>query len=251
MNISPARQRDLSLGNTTTTHLGEILSVDFAVLVQTLIPGEPLTAADIAANGKGILHKMRHFGEKLLAFGGEAFVLTLSTHPSDSVRGMSIFGLAKHHANSPLETVLDVVRPFATDAHFGVREWAWLAIRPKLATTLQESIAALSAWTSENDVNLRRFAVESLRPRGVWCTHITELRSTPELGLPLLEPMRAEAEKYAQDSVANWLNDASKDRPEWVRQVCQRWEREVGDNPHTRRIIRRALRSIMKGNSTP
>jgi len=246
MSISTERLRDLSLGKTTTRHLAEILSVDFAVLVHTLIPDEPVTAADIAANGKGILHKMRHFGEKLLAVGGEALVLTLSTHPSDSVRGMSVFGLARYHANSPLETVLDMVRPFATDAHFGVREWGWLAIRPKLATTLQESIAALSAWTSENDVNLRRFAVESLRPRGVWCAHITELRKTPELGLPLLEPMRTEPEKYAQDSVANWLNDASKDRPEWVRQVCQRWEGEAGDTPHTRRIIRRALRSIEK-----
>jgi len=246
MNISPERQRDLSLGNTEAAHLAEILSVDFCMLVQTLIPDDSLTAADIAANGKGILHKMRHFCEKLLASGGAESLHTLAAHPSDSVRGMSIFGLARHHAHSPLETVLDMVRPFATDAHFGVREWAWLAIRPQLASTLRESIAALATWTGDPDVNLRRFAVESLRPRGVWCTHIAELRKTPELGLPLLEPMRAETEKYAQDSVANWLNDASKDRPEWVRQVCQRWEHEVGDTPHTRRIIRRALRSIEK-----
>jgi len=117
-------------------------------------------------------------------------------------------------------------------------------VRPVLVKNLQVSISLFVPWTGDQDVNIRRFAIEALRPRGVWCKHITALRENPAPGLPLLEPMRQESEKYAQDTVANWLNDAAKDKPDWVRSLCQRWRQEVGDNPATARIVRRALRSL-------
>lgn len=56
--------------------------------------------------------------------------------------------------------------------------------------------------------------------------------------------MRSETEKYAQDSVGNWLNDAAKDQPDWVRATCQRWREASNDAPPTRRITARALHSL-------
>ena len=90
---------------------------------------------------------------------------------------------------------------------------------------------------------MRRFASEALRPRGVWAAHIPTLKQQPERGEPILHPLRADPSQYVQDSVANWINDASKTRPDWAIALCKRWVAE-NDNAATARIVKRALRSV-------
>ena len=109
---------------------------------------------------------------------------------------------------------------------------------------LDASIALLAGWTGDVSERVRRFASEALRPRGVWAGHIAALKRQPEKGLPILEPLRADPAVYVQDSVANWLNDAAKDQPDWVREVCGRWQAERPEDGNTQRIVRRALRSL-------
>jgi len=238
--LDPEHIERLSLGEAETSNLAEFLALDFSLLMHTLIGG----AAIIPTEKQGVVERMQFFGQQLLEFGGIDYLLSLSHHASDTVRGLAVFGLAHHHEEAAPETLLDMVRPFAADHHWAVREWGWMAVRPHLVRDLTLSIDLFVPWTGEADVNIRRFAVEALRPRGVWCKSITALRENPDLGLPLLEPMRQEPEKYAQDSVANWLNDAAKDKPDWVRSVCRRWQEEAGDSVATKRLIKRALRSI-------
>jgi 3-methyladenine DNA glycosylase AlkC len=110
---------------------------------------------------------------------------------------------------------------------------------------LEKSIAILAEWTSSEDENIRRFATEATRPRGVWCEHIEPLKQNPALALSILEPLKSDPVKYVQDSVGNWLNDASKTRPDFVKMLCERWERE-SETKETKYIIKKALRTINK-----
>jgi 3-methyladenine DNA glycosylase AlkC len=142
-----------------------------------------------------------------------------------------------------LEKLFDAIRPFAADEHFGVREIAWLAVRHRIIQDLEKSLAILSEWSQHENKNIRRFASEATRPRGVWCAHIVALKEKPELALALLDPLKSDKSKYVQNSVANWLNDARKTQALWVKNICDEWTR-VSDSPETAYIIKRALRSL-------
>ncbi|MDM0115072.1 DNA alkylation repair protein [Variovorax sp. J22R133] len=174
----------------------------------------------------------------------DAVAHRLATHASDVARcwatqWVTLSGL-------PLAGQLEAVRRFAADPHFGVREFAWMAVRDAVVRQLDEAIVLLQPWVRDGDANIRRFASELTRPRGVWCAQIEALKAEPWRALSLLEPLRADGSRYVQNSVANWLNDASKTQGEWVDQLCARWERE-SDQAATHYIVRRASRTLRKG----
>ena len=165
----------------------------------------------------------------------------LATHPSDIARCWAAQWVM--FAAMPLDEKLRAVRRFAADPHFGVREVAWMSVRSEIAGDIDEAVRLLRPWSLDTDANIRRFASEATRPRGVWCAQVDALKREPWRGLALLEPLRSDPSRYVQNSVANWLNDASKSQPEWVDEVCTRWERK-SRTAATRYIVRRARRSM-------
>lgn len=171
------------------------------------------------------------------------------THQSDMVRCWACYAVVLNPEMS-LSERFRVIQPFAQDTHFGVREVAWMAMRPYIILQLEQSIEILQGWVVHEDAFIRRFATEATRPRGVWCNHIEDLKENPEMALPLLEPLSQDPEKYVQDSVANWLNDASKTKPEFVQTLCDQWLKQSHANPEHMKamqyIVKRALRTLMK-----
>jgi 3-methyladenine DNA glycosylase AlkC len=174
----------------------------------------------------------------------KALFKILATHTSDSVRCWACYCVSKNEKLTLKQTLVQI-KPFAADAHFGVREIAWLSVRPILAKNIGETIAILSTWTASTNENLRRFASEATRPRGVWCEHIDILKQQPELALSILEPLKNDSSLYVQNSVANWLNDASKTQPVFAKNICATWEKE-SKTKETAYIIKKALRTVGK-----
>ena len=171
----------------------------------------------------------------------DAVAHALATHASDIARSWATQWIM--FSAMPLPDKLHSVQRFAADPHFGVREMAWMAVRDEIAGAVDDAVELLRPWVMDADANIRRFASEATRPRGVWCAQIEALKSEPWRALPLLEPLKADPSRYVQNSVANWLNDASKTQPAWVHEVCERWSVE-SRTPETAYIVRRALRSL-------
>ncbi len=242
--IPEAVLQALSRGEMQSATLAECMALDQASLMRVVFPGlssPALKAVDTACE-QGVLKRMARIGAVLLDELGQAGIVQCRAHDADTVRGWACFMIG---AQPGLDVAarLAAIRPLADDAHFGVREWAWMAVRPHLARELGASIAHLARWTAEPSERLRRFASEALRPRGVWCAHIAALKREPAQALPILLPLRADPSACVQDSVANWLNDAAKDQPAWVRDLCAQWQQGTPPDA-TRRICQRAQRNL-------
>lgn len=242
--VEPRVRAALSRGEIPSVNLAESLAVEFDVLLFHAAPtiGEPAIERMKLASGEGVTTRMKLAAELLLTRFGPGGIDTIAGHTSDTVRGWActMIGL---EADRTLDERLARIRPFADDPHYGVREWAWMALRPHIVPDPARAIKRLKPWVASHRPNLRRFAVEATRPRGVWCAHIPALKADPAPGLPLLEPLRADDEKYVQDAVANWLNDAGKTSAGWVRELTDRWLDE-SDTKATRRIVTRARRNL-------
>jgi 3-methyladenine DNA glycosylase AlkC len=239
-----ARKGRIDRGEIETKNLTECLALDFHALYRAIFAGASKSAMTEAKAAKslGILKRMQAMADLIAREQGESPArMALAGHASDTARGWAAF-LIGRQAHATLEEKLEQLRPFADDSHFGVREWAWMAVRPDVAADAPRAIRALRPWTGDPSFRIRRFATEATRPRGVWAEHIGALKERPELGLPLLEPLAADPERYGQDSVANWLNDAAKSKPDWVRGLCASWRKNAGSPPLY--IVKRASRSL-------
>lgn len=232
----------LNAGTLETRTLAEGLAVNFYTLLGHALPARrklPPEATLFAETG--VTRRMAAAAAWLHSEFGLDHWDHFAGHSSDTVRGWAAYMLGA--SGLPLAKKLDRIRPLADDPHSGVREWAWIAIRPDVARDLPTALSRLRPWTSHASANMRRYASEITRPCGVWCAHLSELKSNPDAGRGILDPLHSDPAKYVQDSVANWLNDASKSRPDWVDEVCRDWLAN-SSTPATVRICRRALRTV-------
>jgi 3-methyladenine DNA glycosylase AlkC len=254
--ISAASRRAMSEGGLPTRNLVEWLSVDRAVLLRSvwgqigpggMVPGVQQLSERMG--GGSALQQSWRVAEYLAGrcnAGGAPWQRMVS-HSSDIVREWAALLVGLHPA-AGFKNRLEWIRPLAQDPHPGVREIAWIALRQKVIERLPLATRQLMAWTGNADPRLRRYAAEITRPRGVWAPHIAALKEDPSLGLVLLEPLKSDEDRYVANSVANWLNDASKSQPGWVLEVTDRWQKE-SPTMATQYIVRRALRTVRKGRS--
>lgn len=245
-------QERLNQGHLPSANLVEWLSIDQKKLLKTWLQEqdayelEAMLLKQVAtSNTQSVLQQVHLIAKALHGYlNKDSYAHLWSSmiaHNSDMVRCWAAFCVPFN--NKELAQSVEAMRRFACDTHFAVREIAWLALRNEVVANLREALDCLTQYTADTNENMRRFISEITRPRGVWCKHIAELKQNPDIGLVLLESLRADPSRYVQNSVANWLNDASKTQPEWVKILTQRWQQQ-SNVPATHYIIKRALRTM-------
>lgn len=118
------------------------------------------------------------------------------------------------------------------------------AIRPFLVAHPQATLARLRAWTEHEDEHVRRLVSEGSRPRLPWAPPLRQFIADPTPALGLLESLKDDPSLYVRRSVANHLNDISKDHPERVLERMAAWNE--GASPERSWLIRHALRTLVK-----
>jgi 3-methyladenine DNA glycosylase AlkC len=99
-------------------------------------------------------------------------------------------------------------------------------------------------WIDDPDEHVRRLVSEGTRPRLPWATRVPCLSADPGPGLALLDRLVDDPSLYVRRSVANHLNDVSRDHPDLAVRTAARWL--VRPTSERRWIVRHGLRSLVK-----
>lgn len=121
---------------------------------------------------------------------------------------------------------------------------AEFAIRPFLDRHFELTHQQLRRWTEHDNEHVRRLASEGIRPRLPWAQQLPVLRRDPTPIWPILEALKTDPSLYVRRSVANNLNDISKDHPEAVMARCREWQQL--ENKNTDWLINHGLRTLVK-----
>jgi len=125
---------------------------------------------------------------------------------------------------------------------------AEFAIRPFLNRYPKKTMDYMLQLSTHSHASVRRFSSEGCRPRLPWGAGVPWLKKNPAMILAVLENLKTDASEYVRKSVANNLNDISKDHPELVLNLAQNWRQER--HASTDWIIRRACRTLLKRGDT-
>ncbi len=126
-----------------------------------------------------------------------------------------------------------------------VTRWcsAEFAVRPFLLRYPERMYPQMLAWSADASPLVRRLASEGFRPRLPWGMGVPALKRDPSPVLPVLENLKTDPDEIVRRSVANNLNDISKDHPALALGIARRW---LGQHPDTDRLVRHALRGLLK-----
>ncbi|NWE29706.1 DNA alkylation repair protein [Pseudomonas gingeri] len=132
---------------------------------------------------------------------------------------------------------MEALKYFTT---FGSAEFA---IRHFLLNDFERTLAVMESWALDTNEHVRRLASEGSRPRLPWSFRLARIQADPSLAAGILDRLKTDDSLYVRKSVANHLNDITKEHPDWVLELIEGWSLE---DPRTAWIARHALRSLIK-----
>ena len=137
---------------------------------------------------------------------------------------------------------------FSLDAlkHFTSYGSSEFAIREFIRRDVKGTLKVMRTWAEDDNEHVRRLASEGSRPRLPWSFRLDAVVKDPKLTTPILERLRADDSLYVRKSVANHLNDFSKDHPTYMIDVLRQWDRA---HPHTAWIAKHASRTLIKAGN--
>lgn len=121
---------------------------------------------------------------------------------------------------------------------------AEFSIRAFIEKYPTKTLALLKKWTRDESHHVRRLVSEGTRPRLPWASRLKDFQQDPEPVIALLEVLKDDPEIYVRRSVANNLNDISKDHPERVNQLASAWLNKASKQRTW--VVKHGLRSLIK-----
>lgn len=117
------------------------------------------------------------------------------------------------------------------------------AVRPFIIAHEQRMLKQMLRWSKHKNNKVRRLATEGIRPRLPWAMALPSFKQDPSPLFPILDNLKRDPCDVVRRSVANNLNDISKDNPDFVVAVAEQW---YGVSPDTDALVKHACRTLLK-----
>jgi len=194
----------------------------------------------------GIVHTIKVLSEnlytQLIVLDAPVYEIASSMYSRSrdfKSKGVSL-GILSFHGLDAHEKVLPYFESAAASSDWNVREFAQMFFRKLIKTYPEEMSDFLLELVKSDDVNIRRFVAETLRPvlENRWFYKNTEY----PLGIP--KKMFKENSPYPRTSVGNNLSDLARKLPELVYGIVKELVDSRGKNSYW--IAYRACRNLVK-----
>ncbi len=127
--------------------------------------------------------------------------------------------------------------------HFTKYASSEFAVRAFILQDEKRMMKQMAQWATSDNHHVRRLASEGCRPRLPWAISLPSFKTEPKPVLAILKTLMKDDSEYVRRSVANNLNDISKDHPDVIIDWSQQW---LGKNESTNRLIKHACRTLLK-----
>jgi 3-methyladenine DNA glycosylase AlkC len=144
---------------------------------------------------------------------------------------IEVFGL--NHPEESLDALEEITK--LVSAEFAVRHF--------IIKYPTRTMDRMLKWSNDSHASVRRLASEGCRPRLPWAIALQEFKKDPTPILSILENLKQDPSEYVRRSVANNLNDITKDHPDLVLRIAKAWH---GTHPDTDKIIKHGCRTLLK-----
>jgi 3-methyladenine DNA glycosylase AlkC len=147
---------------------------------------------------------------------------------------VSRYGLEEAHFELSTQFLYEMTKRFSAE----------FAIRPFLNKFPQKMLHKLQAWVKDENQHVRRLVSEGTRPRLPWAARVKAYDENYKVIMDLLAALRNDSELYVRRSVANHLNDLTKDRKDLVLDNLEAWNKN--SNKNIEWLTKHALRTLVK-----
>jgi len=127
--------------------------------------------------------------------------------------------------------------------HFTKTSSSEFAIRAFILKDSSKTMSKMIEWARSENEHVRRLASEGCRPRLPWAVVLPEFKKDPSKVLKILEILQDDKSPYVRKSVANNLNDISKDNPSLVISTTKRWLKQ---NKEKDKLLKHGCRTLLK-----
>lgn len=175
----------------------------------------------------------------------EALKILVKAMERDHLSGFSLWPFSEYISQFGLDHFDDSMKAMYVMTSRFTSEFA---IRPFILKNHAKVLRYFLKWSADKNVHIRRWTSEGSRPILPWGGKIPLFIMDPTHTLHILDKLKFDEELYVRKSVANHLNDMTKNHPALVIDVLKMWQKSCPPQHQEKLdwIKRHALRVLIK-----